>query len=207
MIRLSGSVCIDAPSEDVWARLARLEDIRLWSEAVLDARCEGAVSRGVGAERTCDLRGGVRIKERWLAWNEGRSFTYEGVGIPLVARARNEWTVQAEGDRTLLGSRAEVVLKGGRFGRLLEPIVAAHVLICFLALVLIRLAETRTGETWRTIRAELGQIREGHFRSSEGEFTQTSELTPRQRELHAELGIPEPPRFGRITPAATAQQV
>lgn len=124
MIRLSGSVCIDAASEDVWARLARLEDIRLWSEAVLDARCEGAVSRGVGAERTCDLRGGVRIKERWLARNEGRSFTYEGVGIPLVARARNEWTVQPEGDRTLLRSRAEVVLKGGLFGRLLEPIVA-----------------------------------------------------------------------------------
>ena len=75
-------------------------------------------------------------------------------------------------------------------------------LICFLALVIIRLAETRTGETWRTLRAELGQIRQGHFRSSDGEFTQTSELTTRQREIHAALGISEPPRFGRITPAA-----
>jgi len=84
--------------------------------------------------------------------------------------------------------------------------IRAHVLICFLALVLIRLAETSTGETWRTIRAELGQIRQGLFRSSEGEFTQTSELTTRQRDLHATLGIPEPPRFGRITPAATPQQ-
>ena len=84
--------------------------------------------------------------------------------------------------------------------------IRAHVLICFLALVLIRLAETRSGETWRTIRAELGQIRQGHFRSSDGEFTQTSELTPRQRELHVALGIPEPPRFGRITPAATPPQ-
>ena len=75
-------------------------------------------------------------------------------------------------------------------------------LICFLALVIVRVAETRTGETWRTIRAELGQIRQGHFRSADGDFTQTSELTRRQHDLHAALAVPEPPRFGRITPAA-----
>jgi hypothetical protein len=83
--------------------------------------------------------------------------------------------------------------------------IRAHVLICFLALVLVRLAEIRTEETWRTVRAELGQIRQGHFQSADGDFTQTSELTHRQRDLHAALGVPEPPRFGRITPAATAQ--
>ncbi len=83
--------------------------------------------------------------------------------------------------------------------------IRAHVLTCFLALVLVRLAETRTAETWRTIRAELGQIRQGHFRSTDGEFTQTSELSARQRELHAQLSIPEPSRFGRITAATTAE--
>jgi hypothetical protein len=125
VINLSASVCIEAPTREVWARLARLEDIPLWSEAVVEARCEGAISQGAGAERTCDLVGGFTIKERWLAWEEGRSFTYEGVGVPLVSYARNEWTVWAEGDeRTLLTSRAEVVLKGGLLGRLLEPIVA-----------------------------------------------------------------------------------
>jgi len=84
--------------------------------------------------------------------------------------------------------------------------IRAHVLICFLALVIVRVAETRTGTTWRTIRAELGQIRQGHFRSTDGEFSQTSELTAPQRELHAQLGIPAPPRFGRITPTATPPQ-
>jgi carbon monoxide dehydrogenase subunit G len=124
MVKLSGSVCIEAPADEVWARLARLADIQLWSEAVVEARCEGPLSQGVGAERTCDLRGGITTKERWLAWDEGRSFTYEGLGIPLVARAKNEWTVHAEDEATLLTSRAEVVLKGGLFGKLLEPIVA-----------------------------------------------------------------------------------
>ena len=79
--------------------------------------------------------------------------------------------------------------------------IQAHVLICFLALVVIRVAETRTDDTWRTIRAELGTIRQGHFRSRDGEFTQTTELTGRQRELHSQIGVPEPPRFGRLTPA------
>jgi hypothetical protein len=79
--------------------------------------------------------------------------------------------------------------------------IRAHVLICFLALVIVRVAETRTGQTWRTIRAELGQIRQGHFRGYDGEFTQTTELTARQRELHHQLEVAGPPRFGLITPA------
>jgi transposase len=79
--------------------------------------------------------------------------------------------------------------------------IRAHVLICFLALVIIRVAETRTDDTWRTIRAELGTIREGHFRSRDGEFTHTTELTAGQQRLHSALEVPEPSRFGRITPA------
>jgi hypothetical protein len=79
--------------------------------------------------------------------------------------------------------------------------IQAHVLICFLALVIIRVAETRTDDTWRTLRADLGTIRQGHFRSRDGEFTQTTELTARQRELHTTIGVPEPPCFGRVTPA------
>jgi len=79
--------------------------------------------------------------------------------------------------------------------------IQAHVLICFLALVVIRVAETRTNDTWRNLRADLGTIRQGHFRSSDGEFTQTTELTASQRELHSQIGVPEPSRIGRITPA------
>jgi transposase len=79
--------------------------------------------------------------------------------------------------------------------------IQAHVLICFLALVIIRVAETRTDDTWRNLRAELGTIRRGHFRSRDGDFTQTTELTARQRELHSQIDVPEPPRFGHVTPA------
>jgi hypothetical protein len=121
------SVCIEAPPHEVWARLAALEQIKLWSEAVLDARCDGERSQGVGAQRSCDLIGGMTIKERWVEWDEGRSFKYEGEGIPLIRHASNRWSVRPEGDRTLLTSEAEVVLKGGLVGRLLEPLLAPPV--------------------------------------------------------------------------------
>jgi hypothetical protein len=70
----SKDACIDAPAELVWARLAKLEDIELWSHLIKRATCPGERSRGVGAERTCELAGNITILERWVAWDEGRSF-------------------------------------------------------------------------------------------------------------------------------------
>src|SRR5689334_18084699 len=108
MIKLFASVCIEAPAAIVWARLAKLEDIQLWSEPVVHARCIGAVSQGIGAERVCELVGNATITERWVAWDEGRSFTYEGSGIPLIRRAVNRWSVIPQGERALLTSEAEL---------------------------------------------------------------------------------------------------
>ena len=123
MIKLVATVCIEAPAASVWARLAKLEDIQLWSEPVLRARCEGALAQGVGAERTCELVGRRTITERWVAWEEGRSFTYEGFGVPLMKRAVNRWSVLPQGDKSLLTSEAELEIKGGVAGRALEPIL------------------------------------------------------------------------------------
>lgn len=123
MIKLFASACIEAPAEVVWAQLAQLEDIQLWSEAVVQARCEGTISQGVGAERTCELVGNRTIRERWIAWDEGRSFQYEGFGIPMMRRVSNRWSVVSQGERALLVSEAELELKGGLFGRLLEPVL------------------------------------------------------------------------------------
>ncbi len=123
MIKLIASVCIDAPVAVVWARLAKLEDIQLWSESILHASCDGKLVQGVGAERTCRLAGNLTVQEQWIAWDEGHSFQYEGFGIPMVKRATNRWSVQPEGQRTLLISEAEVELKGGLWGRLFEPIM------------------------------------------------------------------------------------
>lgn len=127
MIKLYSSVCIEVPAAKVWAHLAKLEDIQLWSDAVLRARCEGDVTHGVGAERVCDLPGNLTIREHWTAWEEGHAYTYEGFGLPMMNRAVNRWTVISQGDKTLLTSEARLDLKGGVFAVILEFIMAPMV--------------------------------------------------------------------------------
>ena len=123
MIKMRGSVCIDAPAAAVWDRLARIEDIKLWAEPIRRVTCDGE-SRGVGARRKCELGANVILEERWTAWNEGHSFQYEGSGIPLVKRAVNTWSVSPHSaQQTLLSCDAEVELKWGWLGRLLEPLM------------------------------------------------------------------------------------
>jgi hypothetical protein len=67
MIKLFASVCIEAPAAIAWSRLAKLEDIQLWSDVVMHTHCGGTVSQGVGAERVCELVGNTTITERWVA--------------------------------------------------------------------------------------------------------------------------------------------
>jgi hypothetical protein len=86
-----------------------------------------------------------------------------------------------------------------------EDRIRSHVLICFLALVVVRVCELRAGDTWRAIGDELATVKQGRFRSPDGEFTQRTELSDHQRDLLKALGVPEPPRFGDITPAAAPE--
>jgi hypothetical protein len=124
MIKLQATVCIEASPEKVWAALARLEDIRLWSREVLHASCPEGKSQGIGAERTCKLKGNITLIETWTAWEEGKSFTYEGLGLPLIKKATNTWSIREDNGKILLTSNATVEVKGGIFGKLLEPLMA-----------------------------------------------------------------------------------
>lgn len=123
-MHLSMTVCIDAPTDDVWRHLADLESIALWAPGIRTAQCAPGRERGVGAERVCELTGGITLVEEWLDWVDGVSFTYEGRGLPGVAWARNTWTVAAVGDKTLLRSDAEVQLLGRGRLRVMEPMLA-----------------------------------------------------------------------------------
>ena len=75
----------------------------------------------------------------------------------------------------------------------LEDRIRAHVLLCWLALLLIRVAETTTARTWPTIRAELDRLHLITFTGPAGTFRQTTELTKTQRDLFAALTI-DPPK-------------
>jgi transposase len=82
--------------------------------------------------------------------------------------------------------------------------IRAHVLLCFLALLLIRVAETRAADTWPNLRRELQRIHLGEFSGSAGQVRQRTEITSTQAEILRALEVTEPPRFLEIEPAAAA---
>jgi hypothetical protein len=81
----------------------------------------------------------------------------------------------------------------------LEERIRAHVLLCWLALLLIRIAETSTGQTWPAIRRELDRIHLGTFTGPAGTFRQRTELTKTARDLFAQLGITPPGQIIELT--------
>jgi transposase len=81
--------------------------------------------------------------------------------------------------------------------------IEAHVRLCWLALLLLRVAETEVGDTWRSLRNELDRMHLVTLATSEGSVAQRTELTHRQRQILKALELPEPPRFYDFAPATT----
>ena len=82
-----------------------------------------------------------------------------------------------------------------------EDRIRAHVQLCWLALLILRVAEIEVGDTWRNIRNELDRMHLVTFTTTSGTVSQRSELTPGQRRIFSALGLAEPPRFYDFTPA------
>jgi Transposase DDE domain len=83
----------------------------------------------------------------------------------------------------------------------LEERIRAHVLLCWLALLLIRVAENATGQTWPVMRRELDRIHLGAFTGPAGTFRQRTELSRPARDLLAKLSIDPPGKIHELTPA------
>ena len=81
-----------------------------------------------------------------------------------------------------------------------EDRIRAHVQLCWLALLLIRVAETRTGDTWRNLRHELDRMHLVTFATADGRVAQRSALTGDQKTILAALDLPEPPKYLDFTP-------
>jgi hypothetical protein len=83
----------------------------------------------------------------------------------------------------------------------IEPRIRAHVLLCWLALLLIRVAERRTGMTWRRIAIELGRVHTVTLKGSAGIVAQTTPLTEVQQGIVDACGVAPPPRVTHLHPA------
>lgn len=82
-----------------------------------------------------------------------------------------------------------------------EDRIRAHVQLCWLALLMLRVAEVEVGDTWRNIRSELDRMHLMTMTTPQGRVSPRSELIPGQRRILSALGLAEPPRFFDFTPA------
>ena len=82
-----------------------------------------------------------------------------------------------------------------------EDRIRAHVQLCWLALLVLRVAEIEVGDTWRNIRNELDRMHLVTMATSHGTVSQRSELTASQRHILSALELAEPQRFFDFTPA------
>jgi transposase len=70
--------------------------------------------------------------------------------------------------------------------------IRCHIFLCFLALVMARIVETKTKKTWAHVRREMSRMFYGKFIHENKTIAQLTELTPEQKSILASLDIKEP---------------
>jgi hypothetical protein len=84
-----------------------------------------------------------------------------------------------------------------------EERIRAHVILCWLALLLARVAENTCKATWPQLRRQLDRIAVGTFAGPAGTFRQRTEITPAQAAILEQLSIDPPPKIYQLTPATS----
>ncbi len=68
-----------------------------------------------------------------------------------------------------------------------EDRIRSHIQLCWLALLLIRVVENGTGDTWRNVRHELDRMHLVTMENSDGRVSQRTTTTAGQAEILAKL--------------------
>ncbi len=80
-----------------------------------------------------------------------------------------------------------------------EDRIRAHVQLCWLALLLLRVVENATDDTWRNVRHELDRMHLVTLKTADGQVAQRTATTTGQKKILAALKLPEPARFFDFT--------
>jgi hypothetical protein len=84
-----------------------------------------------------------------------------------------------------------------------EDRIRAHVQLCWLALLLIRVVENATGDTWRNTARELDRMHLVTLATPDGQVAQRSATTTGHKQILEALDVAEPPRFLDFTVPTT----
>lgn len=79
--------------------------------------------------------------------------------------------------------------------------IRAHVLLCWLGLLLVRVAEQELDQTWYRLKQTLHTAQIGHHQCQGGEVWMSNPLTAEQSDLFKKLELNPPPRYYNISTA------
>jgi hypothetical protein len=131
----------------------------------------------------------AHLDGKWLLRTDDLTLTGED-----LAAAYKQLTAVERGWRDMKGSLALRPVFHHRADR-----IRGHVQLCWLALLLIRVLENSTGQTWRTLRHQLDRLHLVTLATNHGTVAQRSATRPEHRAIWAALDLPEPPRFFDFT--------
>jgi hypothetical protein len=89
--RLRFDAAIWAPPERVFDVIVD-DDMGKWLRDFVEMKWTSARTHAVDATRVVRLKGGLAVKERFLAWDRGKhvAFTLEAISVPGVVRSMTE---------------------------------------------------------------------------------------------------------------------
>src|SRR4051794_336155 len=133
----------------------------------------------------------AHLDGKWLLRTDDLTLTGED-----LAAAYQQLTAVERGWRDMKGALALRPVFHHR-----EDRIRAHVQLCWLALLLIRVVENSTGQSWRTLHHQLDRLHLVTLATGSGTVAQRSATRPEHKAIWAALNLPEPPRFFDFTPA------
>ncbi len=125
MAHFSTQIRINDTEERVWEVLADFGRIYRWNPGVRRSYSTSETNHGLLATRHCDLlKGDDYLDEQILEWRDGESFKVEiyETNLPLH-RNVVEFSVEADGNGTIVTVAPDYALKYGLLGRLMNQIV------------------------------------------------------------------------------------
>ncbi|MBL4838277.1 MAG: SRPBCC family protein [Kordiimonadaceae bacterium] len=115
---------ISEPIETVWDQISDLTGIQDWTKTVNSAHFHTDKQRGIGAGRTCDVKGFGKLVENVLEWSEGESYRLSLEGLPsFVKEASGGWRLEKAGDnRTIATTFIDMETRYWPFGVIMEKV-------------------------------------------------------------------------------------
>ena len=171
------------------------------------------------SKRTCQLLTTDRYR-RYLRQTSTGAPRIDRAAIAAEEKRDGKWVLQTNDDTLTpedlaLGykqlMRVEQCWRVMKSGLRMRPVfhfkpsrVEAHISLCVLALLLERMVEIRTGDTWRNVAAKLDGIKVIEYERGEVRVRQTTEIPNGTLEVLRKMSVAPPPRLHAVAAAASA---